>query len=155
MDLGDDAERPLSATDGTEQCFANQVPLALRVRLQHEVAKQPFDEIQFLDKAEGERPWKVSNSIPGQERKVFHPKLVRATKLQMSRWRTSRADQPRPRLMPSSTSSWVLRELQTGALWPSPPRSCAILTSILLDAQTQLDDSKAEQAPPGGGDDPA
>ena len=42
VDLGDYAERPLSATDGTGQCFADQVPLALRVRLKHEVAKQPF-----------------------------------------------------------------------------------------------------------------
>ena len=53
----------------------------LKITLKHEVAKQPFDEVAFENNQEGERPWKVTDQVPGQERKVLHPKLQKATKL--------------------------------------------------------------------------
>ena len=136
VDLGNYAEKPTSTSDGSEQCFADQVPLALRVSLKHEVSKQPFDEIQFMGKEEGERPWKMTDNIQGQ--KVFHPKLVKATKLQAEMYEVEgKARRPTKEEAEAVIDPQieVLHELQTGALSvdDDKAKSAQVLRHLDLD----------------------
>ena len=138
VDLGNSAENPTSTSDGSEQCFADQVPLALRVSLKHEVSKQPFDELQFMGKEEGERPWKMSDNIQGQEQKVFHPKLVKATKLQAQMCEVEgKARRPTEAEAEAVIDPQiaVLHELQTGALSvdDDKAKSAQVLRHLYLD----------------------
>ena len=77
MDLGDFAQVPLGAFG--EQCFADQVPLALRVSLRKEVVDRPLDE--EASRVSEERPPRASDRQAGQGCLVFHPKSAKAAKI--------------------------------------------------------------------------
>ena len=77
VDLGDFAQTPPPAKG--ETCFADQVPIGLRVSLRQEVVNRPLDEEAFKMKAD--RPQRTEDRQAGQEFLVFHPKCSKAAKI--------------------------------------------------------------------------